>query len=89
MGGWRKSTYSGSNGGDCVEVADTAPVVLVRDTKNRDGVTLAVTAGFGVLAALFLVSPLQAAALSWWVMPLGFGIGQVVVGALIWKERNP
>jgi hypothetical protein len=58
-----------------------------RDVIPRS--TLAVTAGFGVLAALFLVSPLQAVALSWWVMPLGFGIGQVVVGALIWKERNP
>ncbi|MCO1596897.1 DUF397 domain-containing protein [Micromonospora sp. RHAY321] len=39
---WRKSTKSGSNGGDCVEVADNLPgVVLVRDTKNRDGGTLA------------------------------------------------
>ncbi|WP_433535736.1 DUF397 domain-containing protein [Micromonospora sp. CA-249363] len=39
---WRKSTKSGSNGGDCVEVADNLPgVVLVRDTKDRDGGTLA------------------------------------------------
>ncbi|MFJ6169321.1 DUF397 domain-containing protein [Micromonospora orduensis] len=39
---WRKSTRSGSNGGDCVEVADNLPgVVLVRDTKNRDSGTLA------------------------------------------------
>ncbi|WP_328417447.1 DUF397 domain-containing protein [Micromonospora sp. NBC_00389] len=39
---WRKSTKSGGNGGDCVEVADNLPgVVLVRDTKNRDGGTLA------------------------------------------------
>ncbi|KXK58991.1 DUF397 domain-containing protein [Micromonospora rosaria] len=39
---WRKSTYSGSNGGSCVEVADNlAGVVLVRDTKDRDGGTLA------------------------------------------------
>ncbi|MGW3612177.1 DUF397 domain-containing protein [Micromonospora sp. NPDC005163] len=38
---WRKSTKSGSNGGDCVEVADNlAGVVLVRDTKNRDSGTL-------------------------------------------------
>lgn len=33
---WRKSTKSGGNGGDCVEVADTARQVLVRDTKNRN-----------------------------------------------------
>ncbi|MGW0213988.1 DUF397 domain-containing protein [Micromonospora chokoriensis] len=41
---WRKSTRSGGNGGDCVEVADNLPgVVLVRDTKDRDGATLAVS----------------------------------------------
>jgi hypothetical protein len=38
---WRKSSYSGSNGGQCVEVADTADVIMVRDTTNRDGGTLA------------------------------------------------
>lgn len=39
---WRKSTRSGGNGGSCVEVADNMPgVVLVRDTKNREGGTLA------------------------------------------------
>ncbi|WFE99310.1 DUF397 domain-containing protein [Micromonospora sp. WMMD964] len=39
---WRKSTRSGGNGGNCVEVADNLPgVVLVRDTKDRDGATLA------------------------------------------------
>ncbi|MET8365503.1 DUF397 domain-containing protein [Micromonospora sp. NPDC005194] len=41
---WRKSTRSGGNGGACVEVADNLPyVVLVRDTKDRDGGTLHVT----------------------------------------------
>ncbi|RKR90632.1 uncharacterized protein DUF397 [Micromonospora pisi] len=39
---WRKSTRSGSNGGNCVEVADNLPgVVAVRDSKDRDGGTLA------------------------------------------------
>ncbi|GIJ27155.1 hypothetical protein Vqi01_23170 [Micromonospora qiuiae] len=43
---WRTSTYSGSNGGSCVEVADNLPgAVLVRDTKDRDGGTLAFTPG--------------------------------------------
>ncbi|MFF5075112.1 DUF397 domain-containing protein [Micromonospora olivasterospora] len=38
---WHKSTRSGTNGGSCVEVADNLPgVVLVRDTKDRDGGTL-------------------------------------------------
>ncbi|MEU1683945.1 DUF397 domain-containing protein [Micromonospora sp. NPDC005707] len=39
---WHKSTRSGSNGGDCVEVADNLPGrVLVRDSKeDRAGGTL-------------------------------------------------
>ena len=37
---WRKSTYSSGNGGDCVEVASD-DVVMVRDTTNREGGTLA------------------------------------------------
>lgn len=41
---WRKSSYSGANGGNCVEVADDARVVLVRDTTDRDGGTLSFTA---------------------------------------------
>jgi hypothetical protein len=49
--------------------------------------TFVVTLGFAALAALFLVSPLQGTALAWWVMPLGFGIGQIAVGWLIWRER--
>jgi hypothetical protein len=40
---WRTSSYTGSEG-NCVEVAGTAPVVLVRDTKDRDGGTLTFTA---------------------------------------------
>jgi hypothetical protein len=41
---WRKSSRSGNNGGDCVEVADTTRTVVVRDSKNRDGGTLAFSA---------------------------------------------
>jgi len=40
---WRKSSYSGPNGGECVEVA-TAEAVLVRDTADRDGPVLTFTA---------------------------------------------
>lgn len=40
MEGWRKSTYSGGNGGDCVETASGDGVVMVRDTTDRDGGTL-------------------------------------------------
>ncbi|MFJ2001839.1 DUF397 domain-containing protein [Streptomyces chartreusis] len=31
---WRKSSYSGNTGGDCVEVADLTPRIAVRDSKN-------------------------------------------------------
>jgi len=40
---WRKSTYSGGQGGQCVEVATPPGRVAVRDTTNRDGGTLAFT----------------------------------------------
>jgi hypothetical protein len=34
---WVKSSHSGSDGGDCVEVAATPGTVHVRDSKNRAG----------------------------------------------------
>jgi hypothetical protein len=38
---WVKSSYSGSQGGNCVEVAvGTRGQVLVRDTKDREGAKL-------------------------------------------------
>ena len=39
---WRKSSYSGNGGGDCVEIGRAGDAVAVRDTKDRDGVTLGV-----------------------------------------------
>ncbi|WP_433346039.1 DUF397 domain-containing protein [Micromonospora sp. CA-111912] len=39
---WRKSTRSGTSGGNCVEVADNLPgVVAVRDSKDPAGPALA------------------------------------------------
>jgi hypothetical protein len=32
---WRKSSYSGSGGGECIEVGTIASTVLVRDTKDH------------------------------------------------------
>jgi Domain of unknown function (DUF397) len=38
---WRKSSYSGSNGGNCVEVAQNLPeLVAVRDSKDPSGSAL-------------------------------------------------
>jgi hypothetical protein len=41
---WRKSSYSTGNGGQCVEAGHGPGIVLVRDTKNRRGVTLSIPA---------------------------------------------
>jgi len=40
---WRKSSYSGNNGGQCVEVGDVARVIAVRDSKDPHGPVLAFT----------------------------------------------
>ena len=37
---WRKSSYSSSSGGDCVEVAPLTPHIAVRDSKNPEVGTL-------------------------------------------------
>ncbi|WP_431784944.1 DUF397 domain-containing protein [Streptomyces chumphonensis] len=42
---WRKSSYSSSNGGECLEVGEGIPgVVPVRDSKNPHGPALTFTA---------------------------------------------
>jgi hypothetical protein len=40
---WIKSSRSGSNSGQCVEVRALGSAVEVRDTKNRDGGTLSIS----------------------------------------------
>ncbi|WIM94613.1 DUF397 domain-containing protein [Actinoplanes oblitus] len=41
---WHKSSRSGGNGGDCVEVATNLPgIVALRDTKDPGGATLVFT----------------------------------------------
>jgi hypothetical protein len=37
---WRKSSYSTSNGGNCVEVSITPHTIAVRDSKDSSGPTL-------------------------------------------------
>jgi Domain of unknown function (DUF397) len=41
---WRKSSYSGSNGGACVEIGTAGPTVAVRDSKHPDSPLLAFAA---------------------------------------------
>jgi hypothetical protein len=53
---WRKASYSGNGGADCVEAGNVIGTVLIRDTKNRDGGTLR----FTVAAWNGLVTDVQA-----------------------------
>ncbi|MFI5755054.1 DUF397 domain-containing protein [Streptomyces sp. NPDC051569] len=41
---WFKSSYSGTSGGECVEVAVVRSAVYVRDSKKLRGATLRVPA---------------------------------------------
>jgi hypothetical protein len=42
---WFKSSYSGDEGGECIEVAADRAAVRVRDSKERGGPQLAFTRG--------------------------------------------
>jgi hypothetical protein len=43
---WRKSTRSGSNGGDCVEIADDLPgITAIRDSKDPERAVLVFECG--------------------------------------------
>ncbi|APY90972.1 DUF397 domain-containing protein [Streptomyces alfalfae] len=39
---WTKSSHSGDQGGECVEVAHTPATIHVRDSKNPEGPALRV-----------------------------------------------
>jgi hypothetical protein len=41
---WRTSSYSGSNGGQCVEVGNDARLIAVRDSTDPDGSVLSFAA---------------------------------------------
>lgn len=56
-----------------------------RATLPRGAVALAAVfmlAGFGLLLTPADVS------LAWWVLPLGFGFGQIAIGWFVWSERK-
>ncbi|ELP68127.1 DUF397 domain-containing protein [Streptomyces turgidiscabies] len=43
---WRKSSYSNSDGGQCIEVSDNLPAIVpVRDSKAPDRGALLIEAG--------------------------------------------
>jgi hypothetical protein len=40
---WRKSSYSGSNGGNCIEITTGPGTVAIRDSTDPHGPVLSVT----------------------------------------------
>lgn len=44
-GGWRTSSHSHANGGNCIEVSQTRDIIQVRDTTNRAGTLLSFPPG--------------------------------------------
>lgn len=50
------------------------------------GSIVTVAGAFGV-AAVALLLPFSSFSLAWWVMPLGFGIGQIVIGVCLARDR--
>jgi hypothetical protein len=42
---WRKSSYSGDNGGNCVEAGTSGLVIAVRDSKDQPGPQLSFPVG--------------------------------------------
>jgi hypothetical protein len=40
---WRKSSFSGNGGANCVDVADDGEKIYVRNSKNPGGATVAFT----------------------------------------------
>jgi hypothetical protein len=49
---FRKSSFSGENGNNCVEIARATTVVAIRDSKSVDGVLSVSPAAFDRLLAL-------------------------------------
>ncbi|MBV8424290.1 MAG: hypothetical protein JO349_03800 [Candidatus Eremiobacteraeota bacterium] len=47
---------------------------------------LTVAGAFGVVA-LALLLPFSAFSLAWWIMPMGFGLGQILIGVCLARNR--
>lgn len=63
-------------------------VGLFASRGNIPAGALPVMVAFALLAVAFLATPLESVALRWWVMPLGFGAGQLAIGYLLARERS-
>jgi hypothetical protein len=55
---WRTSSYSGSSGGDCIELAHQESAAAIRDSKHRTGAALVLPAA--ALTALVFTTRTEA-----------------------------
>jgi hypothetical protein len=75
---WRKSSYSGGHGGNCVEVTTTEHGVAVRDSMNPDGPPVYLTAAqWASLCKAVLAAPRERRVLT---TPCGSGPSSVCQG---------
>lgn len=49
---------------------------------------IAVASLFGIAGAALILTPNNALPLQWWVMPIGFGLGQILIGYLLTQDRK-
>jgi hypothetical protein len=49
---------------------------------------LPLAAAFGIIGTVLLLAPNPAMPLAWWVMPVGFGFGQIYIGWLLTREAE-
>jgi hypothetical protein len=45
-------------------------------------------AAFFLVAGIALLFTPTAIALAWWVLPIGFGVGQIAIGVLVARDRR-
>ena len=43
---------------------------------------------FGLIGVALILAPTATLSLRWWVMPVGFGIGQIAIGYLLTQDRR-
>jgi len=49
---------------------------------------LPLAAAFGIIGAVLLLTPSPAFPLAWWIMPVGFGFGQIYIGWLLTRDAE-
>lgn len=62
-------------------------VGLIASRSMVPRAVMPVAVGFAIMGALLLLSPHRSAPLAWWIMPLGFGLGQLYIGSQLRRQE--